>query len=63
MDAVMVGPAEHVEAVAHASVTELTLDLSEGVNAYQALRGEWRSRNTPIDLIACMVCPERRRQY
>ena len=26
---------------AHASVTELTLDLSEGVDAYQVLRGEW----------------------
>ena len=26
---------------AHASVTELTLDLADGVDAYQVLRGEW----------------------
>lgn len=26
---------------AHASVTELTLDLADGVEAYQVLRGEW----------------------
>ena len=26
---------------AHASVTELTLDLADGIDAYQVLRGEW----------------------